>query len=94
VITNLENIFYSVRAVTHAIVYVEGGGMKQVWFSDLQKNAHIMCILWPLYTFLVPSLTLGKATGKAYLYSTFHTQWQFKVLYMEEIKIIKRNQNN
>jgi len=35
----------------------------------------------------------GKAR-QVYLYSTFHTQWQCKVLYMEEIKIIKRNQNN
>jgi len=35
---------------------------------------------------------IGKAR-QVYLYSTFHTQWKFKVLYMEEIKIIKRNQN-
>jgi len=39
------------------------------------------------------SFRQGKAR-QVYLYSTFHTQWQFKVLYIEEIKIIKRNQNN
>jgi len=31
---------------------------------------------------------------QVYLYSTFHTQWQFKVLYIEEIKIIKRIMKN
>jgi len=29
-----------------------------------------------------------------FIYIAHFTQWQFKVLYMEEIKIIKRNQNN
>jgi len=44
--------------------------------------------------FLEQQITiLGKAR-QVYLYSTFHTQWQFKVLYIEEFKIIKINQNN
>jgi len=36
---------------------------------------------------LCTALAKGKAR-QVYLYSTFHTQWQFKVLYIEEIKII------
>jgi len=36
---------------------------------------------------------IGKAR-QVYLYSTFHTLWQFKVLYIEGIKIVKINKNN
>jgi len=31
---------------------------------------------------------------QVYLYTTFHTQCLFKVLYIEYTKIIKRNKNN
>ncbi len=43
-------------------------------------------------SYLIPHLRQGKAR-QIYLYSTFHTQWCFKVLYIKLSEIVIKNNN-
>jgi len=64
-------------------------GTQTGMFSAIELIEHFQIFLFKINKYQL----YENRPGKASLF-TFYTQWQFKVLYIEEIKIIKRNQNN